>query len=175
MKKQKFVRGDVVQIADDLGPTMSHFRGDTQAVVMGSYKDQYGGDNVDSYSVMFLDNGQTCSWYHTHQMTLLRHIGERGIKEIEVQRDKCREQESNLAWIVENWNSFRDEGVPGYSMQALMEMIGIDDPWGPHGEGMTYYMNAMTTFKLLDEVMQTGAIEIVQEKINQIKASYENS
>jgi uncharacterized protein YodC (DUF2158 family) len=73
--KQKFFRGDLVRVAEDLGPMMSHFTGDCDALVLGSYNDQYGGGNVDSYSLLLMpDNRQMyrCSWYHEHQLKLLR-------------------------------------------------------------------------------------------------------
>lgn len=79
MIKQKFHRGDLVHIAKDLGPSMAHFESDLDAIVIGSYRDLYGGDDVKSYSVMFPD-GSTCSWYHEHQLTFLRHVGEAGIE-----------------------------------------------------------------------------------------------
>lgn len=45
---QQFKRGDVVRIAEDLGQSMSHFGGKGEtAVVMGSYRDQYGGNDRD--------------------------------------------------------------------------------------------------------------------------------
>ncbi len=68
--KQKFERGDVVRIAKDLGRTMSHFPSDKIAVVMGSYKDQYGGNNTRDYTLNVKGIGE-CSWYEEHQLTLV--------------------------------------------------------------------------------------------------------
>ena len=77
---QKFRRGNLVLIADDLGPSMGHFRAGCKAIVMGSYNDQYGGGNTDSYTVMFMDTGGQCSWYYEHQLTLLDEGGPEAIK-----------------------------------------------------------------------------------------------
>lgn len=39
----KFHKGDLVHVAADLGMSMDHFAKDIDAIVIGSYRDQYGG------------------------------------------------------------------------------------------------------------------------------------
>ena len=41
--EQKFKKGDYVRVTKNLGPMMSHFKSDCNAIVMGSYNDRYGG------------------------------------------------------------------------------------------------------------------------------------
>lgn len=95
MIKQKFHRGDQVHIAKDLGPSMSHFENDRNAIVIGSYRDLYGGDDTKSYSVMFAD-GSTSSWYDEWQLTFLRHVGEAGIERgKKLWSIRCQHQEAN--------------------------------------------------------------------------------
>lgn len=66
---QKFQRGDRVRIAKDLGPHMRHFPANCEATVLYSYKDWYGGDDIDSFALQ----GDTwrCSWYYSDQLTLI--------------------------------------------------------------------------------------------------------
>lgn len=72
MKKQKFFRGDLVQIADDLGVSMRHFDKGCQAIVLGTYAELCSDDNdVDNYQLYILPKQGACSWYHTHQLTLI--------------------------------------------------------------------------------------------------------
>jgi hypothetical protein len=72
MKKQKFFRGDLVQIADDLGASMRHFDKGCQAIVMGTYAELFADDNdVDNYQLYILPNKGPCAWYNTHQLTLI--------------------------------------------------------------------------------------------------------
>lgn len=67
--KQKFVRGDLVKVADVFPQNMSHFqgRGDL-AIVAGSHADQYGSSIRHEYSLFFPPlegnsyNGKA-SWY----------------------------------------------------------------------------------------------------------------
>lgn len=160
--EQKFKRGDVVHIAADLGPSMSHFTADKNAIVMGSYRDKYGGDhNVNDYTVMLLDTGVECSWYHAHQLTLIRHGGEEEIARVKAARADREKYETDLAWIVENWANIR-ERMPGATIGELMRRLGIVNPWGARGEGITYYSNAMATFHLLDPILSTGDLAQVE-------------
>ena len=77
--EQKYFRGHRVKIAEDLGPSMAHFTGDCEAIVIGSYSDQFGGDNDDSYSLLLLTEQQySVSWYREHKLTLLSIDGDEG-------------------------------------------------------------------------------------------------
>lgn len=160
-KKQKFKRGDVVHIAADLGQYMSHFTADKDAIIMGSYRDQFGGNNVSSYTVMFCDNGRTSSWYEEHQLTLIRHGGNEEIEKVSAERKAREKCETDMSWIVSNWPKIREQ-VPGATMGELMRRIGITNPWGTQGEGVTYYANARGTFYLLDPVLKTRSVHEVE-------------
>jgi len=164
MTVQKFQRGDVVHIAADLGPSMWHFQSDQDAVVMGSYADRFGGDNHDSYTLLFLDTGDEVSWYYDSQLTLLRHESEEFIAGIKAEREKRDAQQSELAWIVSNWKAIR-EAPPGATMNELMRRVGITEPWGNHGEGIVWHRNATWTLNLLDDVLRAGDIAAVEARI----------
>lgn len=69
-RAQKFKRGDYVMIADDLGPMKSHFESGCEAIVIGSYADQYAGDDTKSYT-LYLRNSGKSSWYGEHELTLI--------------------------------------------------------------------------------------------------------
>jgi hypothetical protein len=47
---------------------MKYFENDKDVIVVGSYADQYGGDNTKSYTVIFPDTGRESSWYEEHQL-----------------------------------------------------------------------------------------------------------
>ncbi len=69
--EQKFRRGDLVRIADDLGPHMPHFTKGVDAIVLGSYADKYGGKDRKSYSLLIHGVG-SLSWYDEWQLTLVK-------------------------------------------------------------------------------------------------------
>jgi hypothetical protein len=74
MSEQKFRRGDLVKIADDLGPTMSHFRSGMRAVVEYSYAEKYGGNDNKSYSLHVEGTGSS-SWYKEYQLIMIAQSG----------------------------------------------------------------------------------------------------
>lgn len=139
MPKQKFIKGDLVKISADLGPSMAHFQKDCKAIVMGSYKDQFGGDDTKSYTLLI--NGSETSWYEEHQLKLIRHVGLAGIKAARKKREKENKKQSDLDWIIKNWPRLREK-TPGATAEKLMALCGIKDPWGPRGEGYVWDMNA---------------------------------
>lgn len=76
-KAQKYPKGSIVRIACDLGSHMSHFIKDTFAIVEGTYASMYGGNNVNSYSLIIkYPDGKwsECSWYLEKQINLVDDI-----------------------------------------------------------------------------------------------------
>lgn len=72
MKEQKFFKGDLVQIANDLGDSKRHFPKGCKAIVIGSYAELCHDDNkVDKLQLYLLPDRGTSAWYHTEQLTLI--------------------------------------------------------------------------------------------------------
>lgn len=65
---QKYAPGTRVRIADDLGPSMSHFKSGKNATVKYTYAHAYGGSNTKSYC-LDIDGCGESSWYYEHQLT----------------------------------------------------------------------------------------------------------
>ena len=150
--KQKFVRGDKVRVKDDLGFTHSHFRSGFDAIILGSYADQFGGDNTNSYTILSCDTGTSISWYYDEHLEFVEHVGEQEITRIDEEAKKRIKQESDIEWIWDNWPEIR-RSLPSMSAVALMNHIGIRDPWGQRGEGVTFYANAKFAVELLDPIL----------------------
>jgi hypothetical protein len=75
-KNQEFVRGQRVKIADNLVSSMSHFPSGLEAIVVGSYKDQYpeewSSSSHKEYTLLILsEDPYTISWYNENQLTLI--------------------------------------------------------------------------------------------------------
>lgn len=66
-KGQKFPVGARVKIADDLGPSMSHFPSGKMATVLYTYAHAYWGDDVTSYC-LDVDGVGSVAWYHELQL-----------------------------------------------------------------------------------------------------------
>lgn len=150
--EQRFHRGDRVYVAADLGETMRHFEAGAEAIVIGSYADQYGGSDRHMYTLMFVEHGGTASWYYDQQLTLVRHGTEDDIRAVIAEREARQVHERDVAWIAQNWATIREK-TPGATADELMRRVGISNPWGSQGEGMAYYANWQQTFAALDPIL----------------------
>ena len=72
---QKFHIGDEVKVADDLGPSMRHFKGAGElANVVGSYADQFSSGRAPHIYTLRFKDGDQSAWYHEAQLTLVSKI-----------------------------------------------------------------------------------------------------
>lgn len=151
---QKFQKGDWVQVAKDLGPSMSHFTADCEAIVIGSYADQYGGSDRNSFTLHLKGRGQI-SWYYGNQLTLIESGRLDKLQAWEDEADAERKQKSDLDWIFANGPDVAEK-PHGASIAALAKCFGLTNLWGRNGEGITYYSNAMGTLELALPYLKAG-------------------
>jgi hypothetical protein len=140
MSEQKFHKGDLVQVGD-MPDYMKHFTGNCEAMVIGSYADQYGGNNRDSYTLHIKGHGEV-SWYKERQLTLIESNRGDLLTQWEAERADEVARLSDLDWIFEHGPEVAND-PRGASLQALATAIGLGSLWGSNGEGITYYMRSM--------------------------------
>lgn len=138
---QKFHKGDLVHVAKNLGHSMAHFTADIDAIVIGSYNDQYGCNNVKDYTLHLKGRGQ-CSWYHESQLELIEANRLDLLDQWELEAAADIKGKADLDWIFEHGPEIAD-AMPGASVAALGGCLGITNMWGARGEGITYYSNAL--------------------------------
>ena len=151
---QEFQKGDWVRVAKSLEPSMSHFKSDCEAIVIGSYADKYGGSNRDSFTLHLKGNGE-CSWYNGNQLTLIESGRLDRLQAWEDEAEAERKQKSDLDWIFANGPAVAEK-PHGASIQALAGCFGLTKLWGRNGEGITYYSNAMGTLELAAPYLKAG-------------------
>ena len=72
--KQKFRKLSFVRVCDEMPTGMKHFESGFDAIVDGTYSQICGGDDINSYSLYQLKNGEVVnciSWYRENQLTAL--------------------------------------------------------------------------------------------------------
>lgn len=153
-KEQKYQKGDHVQVAKDLGDMMSHFTCDCEAVVIGSYGDQYGGGNTNLYTIHIKGSGQH-SWYCENQLELIEASRIDLLDIWEQEEEKESDMKADLGWIFENGNEVLTS-AHGSTVSSLANCLGITNLWGSRGEGMTYYANATRILMLAQPFLETG-------------------
>ena len=142
----KFQKGDWVRVAKDLGPHMSHFTADCEAIVIGS-------DRA-SFTLHLKGHGQ-CSWYRGSQLTLIEAGRLDKLKAWKDEAEAERKQKSDLDWIFANGPAVAQKPHDA-SIAALAKCFGLTDLWGRNGEGVIYYSNAMGTLELAAPYLEAG-------------------
>lgn len=148
--RPKFFPGDLVHINKDLGPTMSHFTNDSDAIVEEISECQ----NDYQYGLYIKNEGYT-SWYYESQLTLIkRNCYELLLdwKEEQYVKDKLH---SDLDWIFENGKEVLNKGYSA-SLTALGKNFGMDSLWGNNGEGITYFTRSMQVMEFTKPFLETG-------------------
>lgn len=141
---QKFKKYDLVMIDKDLGQSMSHFVSGIEAIVMGSYADQYGGGDTNSFTLYIKGQGET-SWYYENQLSLIKSDAEDIYLQWKSDHEKRHEELSSLDYIFSHPSEF-EKGINGASAVALGKVLGINDFYGGTGEGFVFYENAMNIY-----------------------------
>lgn len=77
---QQYRRGDLVYVKKITDSSRDHFACDQFAVVLYSYDDQYGGGIVNDYSVIFVQDGSSSSWYIAEDFIFICYVGECAIE-----------------------------------------------------------------------------------------------
>lgn len=152
--RQKFHKGDWVRVAKDLGPMMKHFPADCEAIVLGSYADQYGGDERNSFTLYLKGHG-LCAWYYGSQLTLIESGRVDKLKNWKDEAEAERKQKSDLDWIFANGPEVAEKPHDA-SIRALAKCFGLTNLWGSNGEGVTYYSNAIGTLELAAPYLKAG-------------------
>ncbi len=133
----KFKKYDHVKVAKNLGPSMSHFTAGCNAIVIECSTSCNG-----NHYGLHLERDGECWWYEEDQLTLIAHNRKGLIKKWEAAEKKLEEQHSDLDWIFRNGRKVL-KSAPGASIVALGKGMGMTNLWGSHGEGVTFYLNAL--------------------------------
>ena len=156
MSTQRFNKGDLVQVAKNLGSSMSHFTSDCRAIVIGSYTDQFGGGEGEnpSYSLYIEGKGRV-SWYHENQLTMIESGQHELLEKWEAELKADDEKHADMDWIFANGKDLI-KTAPGASVAALAKHLGCTNLWGRNGEGTTYFENARITMYIAGPFLETG-------------------
>ena len=163
MDQQKYQKGDHIMIDKDLGSMMSHFTADAEAIVIGSYKDQFGGSDTKSYTLHIKDRGKV-SWYYEHQLTLIEANRSDLLEQWETKEKELVSQQSDLDWIFTNGKEVVDNGY-GTSIQALADVHNFGSLWGSNGEGVTYLSRSIQILEIAMPYLISGDRKAYEELV----------
>jgi len=120
-KEQKFKRGNLVEVLGE----------GRKAIIEYSYAEEYGGSDVDSYSIIWQDTGSSLAWKRTDELKLIDEGGEYLFDEAKKNRERISEQNTDISYIV----SKLDEGrLSSESILFLFDMFGHKTSFHRNGE-----------------------------------------
>jgi len=144
---QKFQKGDLVMIAEDLGPCKSHFTSGCKAIVL-----EFGWN---SYSV-YIENEGAVAWYEEYELTLIEPNRLDMLQQWEDKAQADHLQKSNLDWVFANGDEVIKQGHSA-SIEALASCFEFDfNMWGSHGEGFTHYQNTLSILERAKPFLSNG-------------------
>lgn len=148
--KQKYHHGDLVKI-----PEHRPDYGDCVAIVIGSYRDQYGGDDGDTptYTLYVHEHGEV-SWFDEATLVLIERGRSDLLAEWRAAAEALAKQRGDLDWIFSRGPEIVERGY-GSSIAALAKCFGLNDLW-PSGEGWEWYENARLTMDLAKPFLRSG-------------------
>ena len=83
----KYARGTKISVCKEMPTSMSHFESGFNAIVEYTYAQKYGGDDIDNYSLIVLNDKDepinSISWYNENQLTLISDDVSKGKEIIE--------------------------------------------------------------------------------------------
>lgn len=151
-KIQKYHRGDMVKINKEFDGIKSKFS-NKDAIVLYSYKDEYGGYDVGSYGLHIKDYGFS-AWYYEQDLDLISSNRIDILDEWEKKLSNEIEEQSSLDWVFSNGQRVSKLNW-GCSVDSLAKCLGINDLC-PSGEGMEHYENSQEILRIAYPFLMIG-------------------
>jgi hypothetical protein len=138
-KEQKFKRGSLVEVlvghqiwsSEDGVQDMSPKDVGRKAIIEYSYAEKYGGNDVDSYSIIWQDTGSSLAWKRANELKLIDEGGEHLFEEAKKNRERISEQNTDINYIV---SKLDDGSLSSESILLLFDMIGHNTSFHRNGE-----------------------------------------
>lgn len=149
MEEQKFKRGNLVILKND------EYNG-KEAIIQYSYKDKYGGNNINDYSVVFKEDGNSLAWLNTSELELIDEGGEYLLDEAKEKRKEISKRNKDLKYIL----SILEEGtLNSESVLYLFDLIGFRSKFIENGEFMYLYNDWSSLVKLFVHIKNSNTLE----------------
>lgn len=156
----KYKKYDHVQIKDlSKCKSVSHFPNNVDAIVLYSNREKYRPDDDcedDEYCLWVNGAGET-AWYSPCTFDLLEHDRKDLLEKWKDEHAKAIARESDLDYIFSHGKEIaQGKGYNGVVATALYKCLSSGSMWGPRGEGISFYMNAVAVHNLAKPFLEAG-------------------
>ena len=166
-KEQKFKRGNLVEVLvghqiwsskdgvkdispDDVG---------RKAIIEYSYAEKYGGNDVDSYSIIWQDTGSSLAWKSTNELELIDEGGEHLFDEAKKNRERISEQNTDINYIV---SKLDESGLSSESILFLFDMLGHNTSFHRNGEFFVLFSDWQQLHPIFVHIKNAKTLEEAQ-------------
>ena len=141
-----------------------------EAIIVGSYADQYGGDDRKQYKIMFCETGNTMSWKDQSQMELIEEGGEHLFDEAKIKRDEISKRNTDINYIKGNI----DGGLSSESVLFLFDMLGYKSSFISNGEFYVLMMDWQKLKPVFTHIKDSKTLEEAKSVFTHIGAEMLN-
>ncbi|MFW6243142.1 MAG: hypothetical protein ACOC2W_03190 [bacterium] len=146
---QKFKRGNLVLIIN------GEYEG-KEAIIQYSYKDKYGGNDIDSYSIVFTEDGNSLAWLNTKELQLIDEGGEYLLDQIKEKRKELSKRNKNIKYIL---GQLENGSLNSESILHLFNLIGYESKFLDNGEFHVLYSEWISLSKLFIHIKDSKTLE----------------
>lgn len=173
-KEQKFKRGNLVKILtgriswslkegnQEVEPELIG----RKAIIEGSYADLCGGNDTESYSIIFLDTGGSLAWKDESELELLDEGGEHLLEEAKRNSDELEAKHKRPDYIKKNISNLNST-----SILYLFGLLGFKTSFFKNGEFFILFAEWQQSMPIFIHIMNSKSIKeakkIFTEKGNQ--------
>lgn len=140
----------------------------TECIIIGSYADQYGGNDRDSYTVIFCDTGLETSWKQESQLEFVEEGGEHLIEQAKLKRDEIKQRNTDLKWIISNWKE-KKGGFSSDTILFLFDKIGYKSAFFKNGEFYTLSSEWTNLYPIFDTIFTVPEIVMLHTDIPEVQ------
>ena len=135
-----------------------------EAVIIGSYADQYGGSERSKYTIIYCDNGNEMSWVEESQMELIHIGGEHMIDEAKEMADILLKLHTDIKSITRSW---KDKGmnVSTDTILFLFDKIGFKSNFLSNGEYYSLFSDWQKMYNFFDFLFNAKTEEEERDRL----------
>jgi hypothetical protein len=104
---------------------------------------------------LYIEGRGEVSWYPASTLALIRHNADDELARWKREAEERHAREGGLDWIFANSEQVL-KAASGSTVATLAECLGISNLWGAHGEGISYYANALQVMMLAEPYLRSG-------------------
>lgn len=171
MNIQKFKRGNLVEIlVGHIGYTNEgekDFQPEDvgrKAIIEYSYAEKYGGNDTDSYSIIFEDTGSSMAWKRTNELRLIEEGGEHLFEEAKKKRAAISKRDTDINYILAN---LEEGSLSSESILLLFDLLGFESSFKRNGEFFALYSDWARLHPVFVHIKNANSLEEVQSVFNQ--------